>query len=674
MGKTMNRKKFIRPAILLGLIIVAELLVWNLKSVGSLFSKPADLPEPTIEGLVLLEDGRYQVPEGTFSVTYENLNQVISNLSLGVEPVEDYILSYVVEIADEGNYYPYELPTQQIVQGVEATGYTNLYAYGKLHSLKITYTAYETATVQYAGARANVHIPWQISPLRMCLEFVILLLLYMMWTKHSLSEKVLEQTSKKQRIITIAVILLLVGFFWILARMNPVCVNPIWPHHKQYQELAEILSKGQVYLDEVPPQELVEASNPYDTIWLQAHKIPYKADYAYYNGHYYVYFGIVPELLLYLPCYLVTGHHLPNYAAVGIFFSVFVVMIFALYREIAKRWFPKTSYLMYLLMSSMTVLCGSYICMLSRPDLYDVPIAAANMFTAAGLWCWFQATGRKNGEKGKIFLLVAGSLCMALVAGCRPQMLLFSALALPIFWNAVFKDRTLFSGKSVKESAAFVLPYVLVAVGVMYYNAVRFGSVFDFGATYSLTSNDMTRRNMNLAQLGLGLYHFFLQLPVVNAVFPLIQRNLIENEYMGKLTVEYTYGGLLASNAFLWVLLGIGSVKKKLKEKKAWCFLLTSLCVGIVIAAADISCAGILQRYMTDFTFGIALAATITGFALVEKAKEGQYYGEMLKIACVIICLQLAVSFCVIFGGVGMNNSLEQQNPQAFYSIATWFG
>ena len=51
--------------------------------------------------------------------------------------------------------------------------------------------------------------------------------------------------------------------------------------------------------------------NPYDTIALQAAGIGYRADYAYHNGKYYVYFGIVPVLLLYLPYYLLTGGALP---------------------------------------------------------------------------------------------------------------------------------------------------------------------------------------------------------------------------------------------------------------------------------------------------------------------------------------------------------------------------
>lgn len=43
-----------------------------------------------------------------------------------------------------------------------------------------------------------------------------------------------------------------------------------------------------------------------------------------------------------------------------------------------------------------------------------------------------------------------------------------------------------------------ILPYIIVAAGVMYYNAARFGSPFDFGANYNLTFNDMTLRGFRI--------------------------------------------------------------------------------------------------------------------------------------------------------------------------------
>lgn len=89
-------------------------------------------------------------------------------------------------------------------------------------------------------------------------------------------------------------------------------------HHAQYQELAEALSEGKVSVGDAE-EALLAMKNPYDTIALQAAGIGYRADYAYYNGKYYVYFGIVPVLLLYLPYYLLTGGALQNYVAVFVF-------------------------------------------------------------------------------------------------------------------------------------------------------------------------------------------------------------------------------------------------------------------------------------------------------------------------------------------------------------------
>ena len=55
---------------------------------------------------------------------------------------------------------------------------------------------------------------------------------------------------------------------------------------------------------------------------------------------------------------------------------------------------------------------------------------------------------------------------MALVAGCRPQMVLFAALALPILWPRYITEKRLCTRRGAGEAAAFILPVVLVAVGL----------------------------------------------------------------------------------------------------------------------------------------------------------------------------------------------------------------
>ena len=70
------------------------------------------------------------------------------------------------------------------------------------------------------------------------------------------------------------------------------------------------ISNGRLFLEERPDQKLLEMENPYDT---QARNnagiirnIHYFWDTALYEGKAYVYFGILPVLILFLPYYLIT--------------------------------------------------------------------------------------------------------------------------------------------------------------------------------------------------------------------------------------------------------------------------------------------------------------------------------------------------------------------------------
>jgi len=54
---------------------------------------------------------------------------------------------------------------------------------------------------------------------------------------------------------------------------------------------------------------------------------------------------------------------------------------------------------------------------------------------------------------------------------------------------------------------------VLVAAGLMWYNAARFGSPFDFGANYNLTGNDMTQRGFNAVRIGPAVFTSLFELP-----------------------------------------------------------------------------------------------------------------------------------------------------------------
>lgn len=615
--------------------------------------------------------------DGALTVTLRAEGRTLHNLYFDAEVSGQEMIPYTVTLTDAGNYYPYSLPEQELVPWVSSSFFTRLYPAGGVGELSVRFQAPEGCRLRIRGVLANTAVPVSFHFVRFLAVFFTLLLFRTVRRPGAAQGKLCfekgSRTGRIQLMVTAAVVLLLMGAAWKLAHMHPVCIASPWPHHRQYQELASALSGGHAYLDAEPSKELKSAPNPYDTIYLQANGIDYRADYAYRDGKYYVYFGIVPELVFYLPCYLLTGKLFPNWLAVLGFFCGFIAAVFALYREVVKRWFPETPFLAYLIISTLTVCCGNYLFMIARPDLYNIPIIAAVMFTAAGLWLWIRGKyGSSSGERR--LCLCAGSLCMALVAGCRPQLLLFSFAAVPLFWKEVMKERRLFSLRSVKDTACIVVPYAAVAAGIMYYNAVRFGSPFDFGAAYSLTSNDMTKRSFNLQQALLGLWHFLFRPPVVESGFPFLQGvQIASGSYMGKLNAEYTCGGLLVCNVFTWILLFAGKAGRTLREKGLWTLTLTGIAVSAVLAVVDVTGAGILQRYMADMVWGIWFSSSLLWLTVMEKAKNTAHYRTVMTLLAAVCVLQAAYAFGVIFGNGDLSVNVRVSNPVLYQKVKALF-
>ena len=667
----MNKTKWIPFLRLIVGALIIELIVCNFSGWKSFFYRDRVIFDNVgVEGGMEISEGsnQYLVPDGILTLHINDVNMAIHNLFLAVNFSEITPVSYTVSLTDEGNYYPYYLPEQVLMPGVPRSFYTNVYPAGKVGSISVQLTVPAGSTVTVNGVCANARIPFLLSPARFLLILGVFILFYYLIHTDKWQMQVCHGT-KQQRMITAAVIVLLMVMAWMLTHVNPICITSPWPHHKQYQELAEVMAEGHFYLNAEPSDGLLNAVNPYDTIYLQANGIDYMADYAYYDGKYYVYFGVVPELLLYLPVYLLTGHHMPNYIAVFLFYCGFILAVFALYREVIKRWFSHTPYFLYLMLCSLTVCCGNYLFVIARPDLYDTPIMAANMLTVAGLWLWLKGKYSES-AKGRVCCLLSGSLCMALVAGCRPQMLLFSTLAIPLFLDEFKPRQGLINKKFVRDAASICLPYLFVAIGIMYYNAARFGSPFDFGATYSLTSNDMTKRSFNLSQTLLGLWHYILRPPVIESDLPFLQGIQISSaSYMGRLNAEYTYGGILASNAFLWILFSVRRSKNLLREKGLYLLTMISIVVTVILSVVDVTGAGILQRYMVDMIWGIWFAAVLLMLAWVEKSVDKGTLKTVALFLIAVCLLQAAYGFGVVFGNGDLSVNVRTSNPELYYYL-----
>lgn len=241
-----------------------------------------------------------------------------------------------------------------------------------------------------------------------------------------------DKIGKKQNITVFAIM-----FSVILLCTLPMGLSPLWngeipEHRNQYEVLTESILSGHIYLDygDIDPR-LLEMENPYDFVARTELGISYHWDHAFYNGHYYMYFGVVPVFLVFLPYRVLTGSNLTTYHATQIFTAFFICGMFAVFYMLAKKFFPKMTLGIYLTFSSAVSIMSIWYSV-SSPALYCTAITAGLCMEIWSLFFFIRAVWVEIKEERSIFLAFWGSLFGALAFGCRPTVALANLLVIPM--------------------------------------------------------------------------------------------------------------------------------------------------------------------------------------------------------------------------------------------------
>lgn len=390
----------------------------------------------------------------------------------------------------------------------------------------------------------------------------------------------------------------------------------------QYARVADALLHGRVSLDLPVDEGLAALDNPYDfeaRYRLCSEGAVIYWDYAFYEGSYYSYFGVVPAVLLYMPYQVLTGSWLPTPEAVLVLGLLAVVSLALLTVRVARRCLGETATPASLALAVVLVFGGSnvvYLVFVART--YSVPILASLALTALGLWLWMGArrtSSDGSGTRLSCWRLAAGSACMALNLRCRPQFVLACALAIPLFWDEIARKRTLLSGSSVRQTCAALVPFAVAWAPLLAYNFARFGSVFDFGSSYNLTGFDMTAYEQPLGTLAYLLYGYLAQPPSFTGAFPYVSA-------AGGLGV----GDLLAGGVAVAVLVGVVAVRLVACAKAGRvpvCLIAVGACVVVVLAAGAVF---VLCRFDDVRGAAAVLFDGLFGFAPREPMFGGYFW------------------------------------------------
>ena len=296
------------------------------------------------------------------------------------------------------------------------------------------------------------------------------------------------------------IIILIVVALLLLVCLEPMGWAPLWNgevpgHRNQYEELADAFLKGQLYFDVEVDPALLELENPYDRdarieAGVEGRQWDDMWDHAYYDGHYYMYFGVVPVLLLFVPYQVITGNPLTTYHATQLFVALFIAGLFLLFAYLAKKFFPKMPFIVFLLLSTAVAVMSVWYCV-SYPALYCTAISSALCMMIWSLYFFVRAVFDGEITKKTFIFAVAGSLLGALAFGCRPTIALGNLMVVPLFITFV-RSRKL-TGKQWGYTALCILPYAAVAAGLMWYNNARFDNPFEFGQSYQMTVADQSQ-------------------------------------------------------------------------------------------------------------------------------------------------------------------------------------
>lgn len=503
--------------------------------------------------------------------------------------------------------------------------------------------------VQLSRITLNSVVPLELDPVRFVLSFLVIFLLSAFFPGSPLWSLQLDLRSVLQMSAVIGLLCGVVLFFsWTVFSSYSDSDQPVTDqkaalseNYTQYNRLVDALMARRYALLETPHHYLEKDGDPYDMKLREARKYDYPWDTAYYQGKYYVYFGVVPAVTVLLPYKLMTGTYLDlDYPILG-FSILFLLGLYGVYSRIVKRCFPEISFALY--WTGLLILCTSLnlTWCLRRTLVYELAITSGICFA---VWSVFFMLAALDGVRLKPLCFFLSGACSALAAGCRPTMIFVSV---PVFLLGFFALKADQGKRRPADLLLFLLPYMLAGAALMKYNYERFDDPFEFGITWQLTTENRAAGIPLLGPLGrtLSILASLFTFPNVDMEFPFIHPQRPALTYNGVILNTDVVMGLFAYPvmAFLLMLL---PVRKDMRKRSAFLF---PFCVSCLIAAAGIcvtaSAFAVTNRYLTDYLFLAVLPALTVLFCLRQHIETAGWQ----KIGTVVILFCTAAGIGIFF-------------------------
>ena len=668
--------------------LLTEIFVFNIRTFQSAGFDERAFDESysiSVENGSVIENGDIVIDEGKTSVSLiiDGFDYELKNIKADIEciddidspQIEDHVCvvrcsqiddAYYEVLDDNGRVSLdkfYSASTEKkILHSIPESHYIWMETYGTTDKLKLEISSASGfgRTFRVNDIRFNALRPMHFSLLRFLTILILLNLLYFTLVSHTAWNET-DIDGKKWKTAVPAAILLTFGI--IVIALNLSNGLEVQNRFSPYSELAKAMAEGKVSVGNFP--ESVQL-NEDDIVFWNVYSDQIKFDYSLYQEKYYVYYGVLPCLVFFLPFYLLTGTDLPVFIPVVILCCLITVLIHIFLGTIIRRYHRNVSYGHHIMMTAAAA-CGMYLpffCIAS--DSYQLPILMGVALLLAGIIFWIRS------GMSKLWMLACGSICMAAVSLCRPTMMLYVlTLTILIIIKILKGGATVDRGKRIKLAACILMPYLTIGSICMYYNYIRFDSVFDFGAAYNLTTLPIIgRRPFKFYVFLRDIYEYLFRPFSVEFKYPYISWDGWEQVYEAgtQIAVFSMPGGLFITSPILF-LIPVGMLHgKRFTEKNLMRLSISMVAIGMVLMFFTSEYTSTTDvRYTLEFSAPFFFTAYLIVFEWINKDKK------MPDILDTIIRGMLLVTvlfgFLQLTGGEGTMYTLSAGNTELFYKL-----
>ena len=217
----------------------------------------------------------------------------------------------------------------------------------------------------------------------------------------------------------------------------------------------------------------------------------------------------------------------------------------------------------------------------------------------------------------------------------------------------------------VKLIVSVAIPYIVIGIALMWYNYIRFDSVFEFGAKYQLTIANMKDLGSRIFAIPVGIMCNLFNVPQFISSFPFIQNNNNLGTFYGYYYIENMLGGLFFVSPICFAIFYILKANRKSNNKELKIIMNSLAIVGFIIAILSVMMAGSNQRYLIDYAWMFILCGILI-FSIIYNSLKSS---EAKRIFSYVLCIMAIYTFLVsiMMGIVSEKSYMSKVSPEEYY-------